>query len=121
MSPYQPDSGQTGNELSLHPDLKIYIAGHKGLAGSAIWRNLAIKGHTNLIGWTSLELDLRDSKATMDAICHEKPDVIIMAAARVGGIVANSTHPVEFLNENIRIQTNRVVINRCNLLLRVHE
>ena len=91
---------------SLTPDLKIYIAGHRGLVGSAIWRNLEAKGHTGLVGWGSAELDLRDSALTMDAIVQEKPDVVIMAAAKVGGIIANSTHPVEFLNENIRIQTN---------------
>jgi len=90
----------------LNPDLKVYISGHKGLVGSAIWRNLAAEGHTNVMGWSSSELDLRDSNLTMEAIKREKPDVIIMAAARVGGIVANSTHPVEFLNDNIRIQTN---------------
>ena len=91
---------------SLTPDLKIYIAGHRGLVGSAIWRNLEAKGHTGLVGWGSAELDLRDSASTMDAIVQEKPDVVIMAAAKVGGIIANSTHPVEFLNDNIRIQTN---------------
>ena len=90
----------------LSSDQKIYIAGHRGLVGSAIWRNLEAKGHTGLIGWGSAELDLRDSASTMDAIVQEKPDVVIMAAAKVGGIIANSTHPVEFLNENIRIQTN---------------
>ena len=92
--------------LSLASDLKIYIAGHRGLVGSAIWRNLEAKGHTGLVGWGSAELDLRDSASTMDVIVQEKPDVVIMAAAKVGGIIANSTHPVEFLNENIRIQTN---------------
>jgi GDP-L-fucose synthase len=90
----------------LASDLKIYIAGHRGLVGSAIWRDLEAKGHTGLVGWGSAELDLRDSASTMDAIVQEKPDVVIMAAAKVGGIIANSTHPVEFLNENIRIQTN---------------
>lgn len=90
----------------LTSDLKIYVAGHKGLVGSAIWRNLEAKGHTQLVGWGSAELNLRDSESTMDAIVQEKPDVVIMAAAKVGGIIANSTHPVEFLNENIRIQTN---------------
>lgn len=92
--------------LSLASDLKIYIAGHRGLVGSAIWRNLEAKGHTGLVGRRSAELDLLDTAATMDAIAQEKPDVVIMAAAKVGGIIANSTHPVEFLNENIRIQTN---------------
>jgi GDP-L-fucose synthase len=94
------------SSLLLASDLKIYIAGHRGLVGSAIWRNLEAKGHTGLIGWGSAELDLRDSASTMEAIVQEKPDVVIMAAAKVGGIIANSTHPVEFLNENIRIQTN---------------
>jgi GDP-L-fucose synthase len=92
--------------LLQDPQLKIYIAGHRGLVGSAIWRILKAKGFTNLLGWSSTELDLRDSQLTLDAISQEKPDVIIMAAAKVGGIVANSTHPVEFLNDNIRIQTN---------------
>ena len=87
-------------------NLKIYIAGHRGLVGSAIWRNLESRGYTTLRGWSSSELDLRDATSTMKVIMNEKPDVIIMAAAKVGGIVANATYPVEFLNENIRIQTN---------------
>ena len=103
MSSNQPE---TPGKLLQNPEKKIYIAGHKGLVGSAIWRNLSAKGHTNLIGWSSGELDLREAQITMEAIKQEKPDVIIMAAAKVGGIVANSTHPVEFLNDNIRIQTN---------------
>ena len=98
--------GETRVRISLNPESKIYIAGHKGLVGSAVWRNLESKGFKGLIGWGSKELDLRDSKLSMDAIVEEKPDVVIMAAAKVGGIIANSTHPVEFLNENIRIQTN---------------
>ncbi len=100
------DAGTTRNRFSFNPESKIYIAGHKGLVGSAIWRNLESKGFNQLLGWGSAELDLRDSKLTMDAIVEEKPNVVIMAAAKVGGIIANSTHPVEFLNENIRIQTN---------------
>jgi GDP-L-fucose synthase len=106
MSSHQLDSVKNVGKLLQNPEKKIYIAGHRGLVGSAIWRNLAAKGHTNLMGWSSAQLDLRDSKSTMEAIKEEKPDVIIMAAAKVGGIVANSTHPVEFLNDNIRIQTN---------------
>jgi GDP-L-fucose synthase len=106
MSLHQPGIGIVKHPLLQNPELKIYIAGHRGLVGSAIWRNLAAKAHTNVMGWSSSELDLRDSKLTMEAIKKEKPDVIIMAAAKVGGIVANSTHPVEFLNDNIRIQTN---------------
>ena len=106
MSSLKADAGTTQAKFSLNPESKIYIAGHKGLVGSAIWRNLESKGFKQLLGWGSTELDLRDSKLTMDAIVEEKPDVVIMAAAKVGGIIANSTHPVEFLNENIRIQTN---------------
>jgi GDP-L-fucose synthase len=106
MSSLESDAGASMGRFSLSPESKIYIAGHKGLVGSAIWRNLESKGFNQLLGWGSAELDLRDSKLTMDAIVEEKPDVVIMAAAKVGGIIANSTHPVEFLNENIRIQTN---------------
>jgi GDP-L-fucose synthase len=106
MSSHQSELVKNADTLLQNPEKKIYIAGHRGLVGSAIWRNLAAKGHTNVMGWSSAELDLRDSKLTMEAIKQEKPDVIIMAAAKVGGIVANSTHPVEFLNDNIRIQTN---------------
>jgi GDP-L-fucose synthase len=106
MSFQMSDAGTTRNRFSFNPESKIYIAGHKGLVGSAIWRNLESKGFNQLLGWGSAELDLRDSKLTMDAIVEEKPNVVIMAAAKVGGIIANSTHPVEFLNENIRIQTN---------------
>jgi len=87
-------------------DAKIYIAGHRGLVGSALYRYLSPLGFTNLIGWTSSEVDLREKVATFDAILGAKPDVIVMAAAKVGGIMANSTYPVEFLNDNIRMQTN---------------
>jgi GDP-L-fucose synthase len=90
MSSHQPELGKTVGTLLQNPEKKIYIAGHRGLVGSAIWRNLAAKGHTNVMGWSSVESDLRDSKLTMKAIKQEKPDVIIMAAAKVGGIVANS-------------------------------
>jgi GDP-L-fucose synthase len=106
MSSHESDADRDKARFFLNPESKIYIAGHKGLVGSAIWRNLDSKGFKRLLGWGSQELDLQDSKLTMDAIVGEKPDVVIMAAAKVGGIVANSTHPVEFLNENIRIQTN---------------
>ena len=87
-------------------DAKIYIAGHRGLVGSALYSHFSAQGFTNLIGWTSAELDLRDEVATLNAIRGAKPDIIIIAAAKVGGIMANSTFPVEFLNDNIRIQTN---------------
>ena len=87
-------------------DAKIYIAGHRGLVGSALHRHFSDSGFTNLIGWTSSEVDLREKVATFDAILGAKPDIIIMAAAKVGGIMANSTYPVEFLNDNVRMQTN---------------
>jgi GDP-L-fucose synthase len=106
MSSLESDAGASRGKVLLNTESRIYIAGHKGLVGSAIWRNLESKGFNRLFGWGSTELDLRDSKLTMDAMIEEKPDVVIMAAAKVGGIIANSTHPVEFLNENIRIQTN---------------
>lgn len=84
---------------------RVYVAGHTGLVGSAVWQLLDAQ-NVQLMGWTSAELDLRDQDATFDAIMSTKPDVVVMAAARVGGIMANSTHPVEFLNDNLRIQTN---------------
>ena len=84
----------------------VYIAGHNGLVGSAIWRALEAEGVGKLIGWRSAELDLCDRGATFDAINEAKPDVIIDAAAKVGGIMANSTYPVEFLRDNMLIQTN---------------
>jgi GDP-L-fucose synthase len=87
-------------------EVSVYIAGHNGLVGSAIWRALEAEGVGNLIGWRSAELDLCDRGATFDAINEAKPDVIIDAAAKVGGIMANSTYPVEFLRDNMLIQTN---------------
>jgi GDP-L-fucose synthase len=82
------------------------VAGHGGLVGSAIWRHLEGEGFTNLVGWRSAEVDLRDRDATFDAVQSARPDVVIVAAAKVGGILANSTYPVDFLNDNLRIQTN---------------
>ena len=97
---------QMGNNFGLATDSRIYIAGHRGLVGSALWRYFASQGLTNLLGHVSSEVDLRDQAATFKAISDTKPDVLIIAAAKVGGIVANSTYPVEFINENLRIQTN---------------
>ena len=87
-------------------DTKVYVAGHNGLVGSAIVRALKTAGAGEIIGWSSKELDLRDRSATFDAITEAKPDIIIDAAAKVGGIMANSTFPVEFLRDNSMIQTN---------------
>jgi len=85
---------------------RVYVAGHNGLVGSAIVRALEAAGTGEVIGWRSSDLDLRDRDATMDAITQAKPDIVIDAAARVGGIMANSTYPVEFMKDNLLIQTN---------------
>jgi len=87
---------------------KIYIAGHRGMVGSACWRALEAEGYTNLIGKTSKELDLRDQKAVEEFIRTEKPVAIIDAAAKVGGILANDTYPYEFLMDNMLIQNNLI-------------
>lgn len=92
----------------MKKNTKIYIAGHRGMVGSAIWRTLARKGYTNLIGKTSSELDLRNQLAVQEFFEHEKPDVVIDAAARVGGILANNDFPYQFLMENMQIQNNLI-------------
>jgi GDP-L-fucose synthase len=92
------------SELPL--DAKIYVAGHRGLVGSAIWRHLQQRGHTRLVGRTSTELDLRDRPAVDAFFAEEQPDHVILAAAKVGGILANSTYPAEFISDNLRIQVN---------------
>jgi GDP-L-fucose synthase len=92
----------------LNNDSKIYIAGHKGMVGSACWRALKSKGYNNLIGFSSKELDLRNQKEVFDLLKREKPDAIIDAAARVGGILANSSYPYEFLMDNMLIQNNLI-------------
>lgn len=86
----------------------IYIAGHRGMVGSAIWRQLSEKGYTNLIGLTSSELDLKDQKAVAEFFETKKPDVVIDAAAKVGGILANNSFPYQFLMENMQIQNNLI-------------
>lgn len=92
----------------MNKKIKIYIAGHKGMVGSAIWRNLVSKGYENLIGATSKELDLRDQQAVKLFLKDEKPQVIIDAAAKVGGILANNNFPYDFLMENMNIQNNLI-------------
>ena len=90
----------------MDKNAKIYIAGHKGLVGSAIWKNLSQKGYTNLIGRTSAELDLRDAQAVAQFFNNEKPDYVFLAAAKVGGIMANNTYRADFIYENLMIQNN---------------
>jgi GDP-L-fucose synthase len=92
----------------MNKDIKIYIAGHRGMVGSAIWRNLESKGYTNIIGRTSSDLDLRNQHAVNDFYQAEKPEVVIDAAARVGGILANNNFPYQFLMENMQIQNNLI-------------
>jgi GDP-L-fucose synthase len=87
---------------------KIYIAGHRGMVGSAVWRILASKGYSNLIGKTSSELDLRNQQAVNDFYNQEQPEVVIDAAAKVGGILANNDYPYPFLMENMQIQNNLI-------------
>jgi GDP-L-fucose synthase len=85
---------------------RFYIAGHRGLVGSAVWRAAEAAGFENLVGRTSSELDLCDREATMTFFEEERPEVVVMAAARVGGILANSTYPAEFISDNLRVQVN---------------
>ncbi|PIE99953.1 MAG: GDP-fucose synthetase [Maribacter sp.] len=92
----------------MNKEAKIYVAGHKGMVGSAIWRALMADGYTNLVGRTSTELDLRDQAAVNAFVTLEKPMVIIDAAARVGGILANSQNPYPFLMQNLQIQNNLI-------------
>lgn len=95
-----------GDFKALPRDSKVYIAGHRGLVGSAIWRHLESAGFAELVGVGHLDLDLRDRDATLRFIAEVRPDVVIDAAARVGGIVANSSYPAEFLSDNLRMQVN---------------
>ena len=90
----------------MDKNAKIYIAGHRGLVGSAIWKNLTDKGYTNLIGRTHAELDLLDSVAVKDFFDKERPDYVVLAAAHVGGIMANNTYRADFIYENLQIQQN---------------
>ena len=92
----------------MKKNTKIYIAGHNGMVGSAIWRTLSNKGFSNLIGASSKELDLRNQQAVRDFIAEEKPEIIIDAAARVGGILANNDYPYQFIMENMQIQNNLI-------------
>jgi GDP-L-fucose synthase len=92
----------------MDKNTKIYIAGHRGMVGSAIWRALGGKGYTNLIGRTRKELDLKNQQAVTVFFETEKPEIVIDAAARVGGILANKEYPYQFLMENLQIQNNLI-------------
>lgn len=92
----------------MNKDVKIYIAGHRGMVGSAIWRILEKEGYTNIVGRTSKEVDLRNQQAVDTFFADEEPNVVIDAAARVGGILANNDYPYQFLMENLQIQNNLI-------------
>ena len=94
--------------MTMTKSSKIYIAGHRGMVGSACWRLLSELGYSNLIGRTSKELDLRCQQEVFDFVEEVKPDVIIDAAAKVGGILANDRYPYEFLLDNLQIQNNLI-------------
>ena len=86
--------------------MRIYVAGHRGLVGSAVVRQIEEQGLHSWFGRTRTELDLLDRKSVFEFVAEEKPDAVVIAAARVGGIYANSTYPVEFLSHNLQIETN---------------
>ncbi len=105
------DNTAVKDEIQLAPaeldrGARFYVAGHRGLVGSAIVRKLKAEGFDNIVGRTSGELDLRDRKPVFDFFASTKPKYVVLAAAKVGGILANNTYPVDFLSDNARIQVN---------------
>ena len=92
--------------MSVDPDSRIYVAGHRGLVGSALVRHLRAQGYSNLVLRTSSELDLTDQTATAQFFARERPDCVFLAAAKVGGILANNTYRGEFIYQNLMIQAN---------------
>jgi GDP-L-fucose synthase len=92
--------------IRLPRDATVHVAGRRGLVGNAVWRHFGEQGFTHLVGPTSAELDLRDREAVFDFYAETRPTYTVLAAAKVGGILANSTHPAEFLSDNLRIQVN---------------
>jgi len=92
------------------PSACIYIAGHRGMVGQAVWKSLERAGYENLIGRTSNELDLRDQAATRAFFEQEQPDFVVVAAAQVGGILANDTYPADFLYDNLAIELNVIEV-----------
>ena len=90
----------------LDKNSKIYVAGHNGLVGSAIWKNLEERGYHNLVGRSHKELDLTDQNAVKAFFDEEKPDAVVLAAAFVGGIMANSLYRADFIMQNMKIPCN---------------
>lgn len=100
----------------MEKSAKIYVAGHNGLVGSAVVRNLTQKGYSNIVGKSSKELDLTNQKDVMEFFENEKPEYVILAAAKVGGIHANNTYPAQFIYENLMIETNIIhSAYKCNV------
>ncbi len=98
----------------MNLDSRIYIAGHRGLVGSAIHRELTRLGYTNILTRTREELDLLNTNAVNDFFNKEKPEYVFLAAAKVGGILANNTYPADFIRDNLIIQTNVIEASRIN-------
>lgn len=98
---------------------KIYIAGHKGMVGSAIYRKLITEGYNNIITRTSAQLDLRNQQSVADFFNQEKPEYVFLAAAKVGGIVANNTYRADFLYENLQIQSNVIHSSYLNGVIKL--
>lgn len=98
----------------MKKDSLIYIAGHRGLVGSAIQRALTSQGYTNLLTHTRAELDLLNTNAVRKFFATEKPEYVFLAAAKVGGILANNNHPADFIRDNLIIQTNIIEASRVN-------
>ena len=94
--------------MKMEKSSRIYVAGHRGLVGSAIWRELERQGFTNLIARTHAELELLDTQAVRKFYADEKPEFVCVAAARVGGIVANDSLPAQFIYENLQVQNNLI-------------
>ncbi len=97
----------------MNKNAKIYIAGHRGLVGSALMRQLQTQGYSNIVTRTHSEVDLTNQTLVAEFFAAEQPEYVILAAAKVGGIYANSTYPAEFIQENLAIQSN--VIHQASL------
>src|SRR5580698_7976307 len=98
----------------MKPDSRIYIAGHRGLVGSAIHRELTRLGYTNILTRTRDQLDLLNTNEVNNFFAKEKPEYVFLAAAKVGGILANNTYPADFIHDNLILQTNLIEASRIN-------
>ena len=99
---------KTVDSPSINPDSKIYVAGHRGLVGSAVVRSLQKRGYDNIITRTRQQLDLTDAQAVRQFFAEQRPECVIDAAAKVGGIHANNSYPADFIRDNLLIQNNLI-------------